>query len=179
MLISTQSKQPLPHEHSYPIGAQAITGALAKVPQLAELGLSFYSFNKFHDESCGNCLVLAAEYRHLYVGLSAPNIMIEKRVKERRKKGSSIRSSIHRGDLLTARTHLGETPTELDDWRVAGDSGIRLQLAILGDGVALRCGLRGRTSGPPDGAAASRRPTGYPRPRSSDRCLRRWCRRGG
>ena len=77
MLIPTQSKQPLPHEHSYPIGAQAITGALAKVPQLAELGLSFYSFNKFHYESCGNCLVLAAEYRHLHVGLSASNIMVE------------------------------------------------------------------------------------------------------
>ncbi len=77
MLIPTSNKRPLPKEHSYPIGAQAISDALVDVPQFAHLDISFYTLCKIPDDNCPHFLVLAAEYRHWHVGLSAANFMIE------------------------------------------------------------------------------------------------------
>lgn len=77
MLIPTRYKKLLPKEHSYPIGARDISDALENVPQLAELDLSFYAFQRSNHDQRGHFLVLTAEYRHDHIGLSAAKFMIE------------------------------------------------------------------------------------------------------
>jgi hypothetical protein len=47
IVIPTLSRVKIARSLSYPIGAEAISVALASVPQLAELKLIFYS-SKFH-----------------------------------------------------------------------------------------------------------------------------------
>ena len=77
VLIPTLSKRSLPKEHSYPIGAQAISDALAKVSQFDRIGVSFCGFSKSVNDQRGQILVLAADYQHRHVGLSAPNCLID------------------------------------------------------------------------------------------------------
>jgi hypothetical protein len=43
VIIPTASRAKISHKLSYPIGAESISGALASVPQLAEMQIHFYS----------------------------------------------------------------------------------------------------------------------------------------
>ncbi len=77
MLFPTRHKTPLPREHSYPIGAQAISNALTAIPQSNFFEVSFHAFAKTTYGHTGRYLVVTAEYRHLHVGLSSARWMIE------------------------------------------------------------------------------------------------------
>jgi hypothetical protein len=83
-VIPTKYKGKLPHTHSYPIGAEALSLALADVPQLAQLGLSFHYASQNRQKLTVDGLenVLIAAYRHFDAGLWSSNASIERGLHE-------------------------------------------------------------------------------------------------
>jgi hypothetical protein len=84
-MIPTRSKAKLPKTLSYPLGAEAISEALAGAPHADELSLSFYDravwpateFNRFIREGLPYRILSAAYMPPLKPGHSAPNTLVE------------------------------------------------------------------------------------------------------
>lgn len=78
-LIPTKHKSKLPHTHSYPIGAEAISTALQSTPQIEKLSLSFSGFHMVIHPLLKEipCAVIQASYRNLDVRLSNSNAFIK------------------------------------------------------------------------------------------------------
>jgi hypothetical protein len=84
MLVPTKTRFPISRELAYPIGAEALSEALAGVPQFDQLSLSFWTGMdatpaSFHRRSeSGQFLpVLEAAYRNIDPGRTASKSMLE------------------------------------------------------------------------------------------------------
>jgi hypothetical protein len=84
-MIPTRSKSKLPKALSYPLGAEAISEALADAPHASEMSFSFYDqavwpaseFQRLVREGLP-CRILAVNYQPpLKPGRSAPNSLVE------------------------------------------------------------------------------------------------------
>ena len=75
-LIPTRFKSKIAHTHSYPIGAEAISKALAGVPQIADLELTFWDYQ--FQPLATSYKVLEVAYRKLGSFHSASKDMIER-----------------------------------------------------------------------------------------------------
>ena len=83
-LIRTSYRARLPRGLSYPVGAQALSQALAGVPQFESLELSFHLHpqlfaSQFRENllAGGPLTIFTASYCHMIPGLSASHLMLE------------------------------------------------------------------------------------------------------